>query len=107
MTLSLIVRWWWLDLRDWWQARRSRPKATYPKGMEGRMVRFSQRGSTMGYMDYTVWARRGRFVIGTLAYRNQWGYYAFYPISGVNERTPLNAEILAEIYAMLKELRFR
>lgn len=67
------------------------------------MVRFTVRGSTMGYATYTAWARRGGFAIGRLEYRNQWGYYAFYPVMD-GTATPLNKEIVTEIYAMLKLL---
>lgn len=74
-----------------------------PSRREGRMCLFTINGSTMGYPDYVITSVRGRFVIGTLEFRNQWGYYCvrFKP------DTPLNAEILSETYAMLKELRSR
>lgn len=102
MTLWQILGWWRQDLHDWWQ--RSRSPRSQPRGKEGRMLRFSQHGMVMGYQSYTVWARRGQFVIGRIEFRNQWGYYAFYPLNdGV--LTPLNAEIIAEIYAMLRTLK--
>lgn len=114
MTLRQILGWWWTDLRDWWRVRgwqaswmaRTGPPGSLvqPAGREGRMVRFSQRGNVMGWHSYTVWARRGQFVIGRLEYRNQWGYYAFIPDGNHHVETPLNREILGEIWAMLKEL---
>lgn len=104
MTLRQIVGWWRQDLIDWCRRSRFAPRSQ-PRGKEGRMLRFSQRGTVMGYQSYTVWARRGQFVIGRIEYRNQWGYYAFYPDVHAHIETPLNREIVAEIYAMLKELR--
>jgi hypothetical protein len=103
MTLRMILGWWRQDLTEWWARRRPFVRSQ-PAGKEGRMLRFSQRGTVMGYQSYTVWARRGQFTIGRLEYRNQWGYYAFYPDSNHHVETPLNREIVAEIYAMLKEL---
>lgn len=104
MTLRKILGWWRMDLIDWWQTRYGAPKPEYPAGKEGRMCRFTSRGETMGYRTYTVWARRGQFVIGRIEYRNQWGYYAFIPDANHHVEIPVNKEIIAEIYAMLREL---
>jgi len=102
MTLWMILTWWRQDLIDWWQQR---TRTAMPvSGREGRMVAFSRTSySVMGYPTYMLYARRGGFPLGQIMWRNQWGYYAYYPTAdGV--LTPINREIIAEIYAMLKEL---
>lgn len=61
----------------------------------------------MGHPVYKVYAiPQGGVVhgsslwIGRIEYRNQWRQFAFYPDRGVM----FNKEILAEIYAMLRDL---
>lgn len=67
----------------------------------GHLVRFVRRGSNLSYPTYDVVAQRGDFIMGKIEFRNQWRSYAYYPLAdGV-----YNQQVLAEIYAMLKELK--
>lgn len=79
------------------------------QGREGRMVRFVRtHTATMGYPNYDVISQRGGFLLGRLEFRNQWREYAYYGPRATDPdgySVPLNMEILAEIYAMLRELR--
>jgi hypothetical protein len=104
MTARMLWRWWIQDIRDLINAGWPKPTNDRIWKREGRMIAIGRGGGgVMGYPSYTVYARRGGFVLGEIEWRNQWGYYAFYP-AGQSIRTPLNAEILAEIYSMLREL---
>lgn len=105
MTGFMLIRWWLQDMRDLIHAHFPQVFNVSIWKREGRMIAIGRDGGgVMGYPSYTVYARRGGFIIGRVEYRNQWGYYAFYPPTGAT-RTPMNAEILAEIYAFLRELR--
>lgn len=68
---------------------------------EGRLVRFVRAGDVLGRPCYRVLSTRGGFGLGELLFRSQWGCYAYYP----HAEAMLNMECLAEIYAMLRELR--
>ena len=79
----------------------------YPKHLEGRLVRFDRRSSsTLGRPDYHVHTVRGGWLIGFLEFRNQWQMYSFLMASSASD-IPLNKVMLAEIFAMLKELDAR
>ena len=79
--------------------------ADYPLRREGRLVRFLRRSSsTLGRPDYYVFSARGNFDLGRLEFRNQWGMYSYIPLVTTDVVTPYNTLMLAEIYAMLKEL---
>ena len=78
------------------------PLVEWPKQREGRLVRFvKMHGLVMYRPAYNVVAVRGEaFSMGRIEYRNQWGTFSFTADAGI----PINREIIAEIYAMLKEL---
>jgi len=81
------------------------PLADWPKRREGKFLRFlPMHERVMSRPVYNVVTVRGEaFSIGRIEYRNQWGAFSFTADAGV----PINREIIAEIYAMLKELDSR
>ena len=103
MTLRMILGWWRSDLVAWWQARQRERHPTVASftRREGRMCKFMVAGTVMYRSAFTVHSRRGGMYLGRIEWRNQWGYYAFHPAT---DGVMFNMEILAEIYAMLKEL---
>lgn len=76
---------------------------TWPDRREGKWVRFQKMHErVMGRAVYNVLAVRGEgFSMGRIEFRNQWNDWSMKFDPGV----PLNMEIIAEIYAMLRELR--
>lgn len=80
-----------------------------PQIMGGRLVAFEKLDQhTCGRQDYVVIARRGGWSLGMLRFRNQWNEYAFYSgYSGAEDPVIISQAMVAEIYAMLKELKQR
>ena len=81
------------------------PLADWPPKLEGKWVRFAKMHErVMGRPVYNVLAVRGEgFTMGRIEFRNQWNDWCVKFDAGV----PINMEIVAEVYAMLKELRQR
>lgn len=79
------------------------PLAEWPRQREGKWIRFTKMHERiMGRAVYNVLAVRGEgFSIGRIEFRNQWYDWSVKFDAGV----PLNQEIVAEVYAMLRELR--
>lgn len=73
----------------------------YPTRREGRLTIFTIRGHvSMGRPTYKVLSSRGGFAIGHVEFRNQWQAWSYMPLDGV----PHNLELLAQVYAFLREL---
>jgi hypothetical protein len=85
-----------------------RQRWTPPPAVRGRWTRFEQRAGLVMYKPaYNVYSipqggmvSGGGLWIGKVEWRNQWGTFAFYPDADVM----FNKEILAEIYALLRDL---
>lgn len=78
-----------------------RARVDVPAHLEGKWCTFTFRGaSVMGAPSYGVDSRRGGFELGTLEWSNQWNAYSFKP----HPDARLSGLVIAEIYAMLKEL---
>ena len=89
------------ELQTFLLAQPPKPKGSYPKGREGRMILFREStGWNLGHTVYDVYSRRGGMYLGKIEWRNQWQAWSVI----LPERCPINKEILTEFYAMLKEL---
>jgi len=87
-------------LRD---ARRSVPPP--PDTFGGRLVAARAIGDhVVGRPSYVLISRRGGFDLGTVSFSNQWQAYSWRGLPG---DTPVNQEIVAEIYAVLRDLNRR
>lgn len=77
----------------------------WPARREGKFVRFAKMHErVMGRPVYNVLAVRGEaFSMGRIEWRNQWNDWCI----KFDEGVPINMEIVAEVYAMLRELRQR
>lgn len=75
----------------------------WPPKLEGKWVRFiKQHERVMGRSVYSICTQRGEgFSIGRIEFRNQWNDWSV----KFDADVPINMEILAETYAMLRELR--
>jgi len=83
------------ELDRWLWAKRWQP----PAASRGLWTRFERKADVMYKPAYRVFSKSEMW-IGNVEFRNQWQTFAFYPDHGVM----FNKEILAEIYAMLRDL---
>ena len=89
------------ELQTYLLAQPPKPKGSYPHQRAGKMVLFQEAaGWNLGHTRYNVYSRSGGMFLGTIEWRNQWNSWSLI----LSERCPINKDILAEFYAMLKEL---
>lgn len=83
---------------------RHAPLVDWPTRREGKFLKFIklERQRIMGRPVYNMLMVRGEACsIGRVEYRNQWADWCV----KFDEGVPVNQEIVAEVYAMLRELR--
>lgn len=97
------------QLRNWWRSvRMPRAKQRHIDQpitqREGKYLRFVLMGARAHMPKYTVYSRRGDFIMGEVEWSPQWGAYSFVPLSEKDSIVRWNAGSIAEMYAFLKEL---